>query len=94
MPKLTLPLLPLVIVAACSQAKVASLSPHDPAAREAVFLTKHDAATGRHCRVVDPDMPLPNVAAVLDTAAMPEYLRQAGVSADTGYAVSARRETW
>lgn len=91
MPKLPFAFLPLAVVVACSPPKAASVSPHDPAAREAVFLTKHDVAAGRHCRVVDPDVPLPDVAAVLDTAAMPEYLRQAGVSADTGYAVFSLR---
>jgi len=84
-------LFPLALVVACSQAKLSPASPHDPAARQAVLLTANDLAPGRHCRIVDPEVPLPNVAAVLDTAAMPEYLRQAGVSADTGYALFSLR---
>ena len=91
MSNLPLRFLPLAIVIACSQSRMSPVSPHDPAAREEVLLTSHDLAPGRHCRIVDPEVPLPNVATVLDTAAMPEYLRQAGVSADTGYALFSLR---
>lgn len=84
-------LLPLAVIAACTPKKLPTPSPHDAASREEVLLTSHDLAPGRHCRIVDPAVPLPNVTAVLDTAAMPEYLRQAGVAADTGYAVFSLR---
>lgn len=91
MPNLPLRLLPLAIVVACSQPKLSPASPQDPAAREAVFLTAHDLAPGRHCRIVDAAVPLPDVAAVLDTAAIPEYLRQSGMAGDTGHAVFSLR---
>jgi hypothetical protein len=84
-------LLPLAILAACAPTKRPSLSPSDPAAREAILLTSHETAPGRHCSIVDPEVLLPNVAAVLDTAAMPEYLRQEGVSADGVYALYSLR---
>lgn len=82
----------LVVVAlACTPNTRPALSPRDPAAREALLLTSHDLAPGRRCRIVDAEVPLPNVAALVDTAAVPEYLRQAGMAADTGYAVFSLR---
>jgi len=62
-------------------------SPEGPAAREAILLTPLNLTLGRHCRIVDPDAPLPDVATVIDTAAMPEFLQQAVVPAAGGYAV-------
>ena len=62
-----------------------AVAPLAPAAREALFLTRNDLAPGRHCDIVDPGVPLPSIATVLDTAAMPDYLRQAGAAADSGY---------
>lgn len=78
----------LAATASCTR-RVARPSPQGPAAREAILLTSHDLAPGRRrCRIVDPNVALPDVRAVLDTAAMPDYLRQAGVAAsDTGYAL-------
>lgn len=85
---LPLPLLSLAIVAAaCAPKKLPKPSPHDPAAREAVLLTAHDLAMGRRCHIVDADALLPDVAAILDTAAMPVLLQQAAVSTTTGYAL-------
>ncbi|MFL5560465.1 MAG: hypothetical protein ACJ79K_03235 [Gemmatimonadaceae bacterium] len=70
----------------------ASLTPRDSKARQAVLLTAHDLAPGRRCRIVDPEAPLPDVATIVDTAAMPEFLRQASISArDTGYALFSLR---
>lgn len=79
--------LSLAAVAACGPRKLPAPSPLDPAAREAVLLTTHDLAPGRHCRVVDPDAPLPDVATVLDTTAVPDLLQQAAISASSGYAL-------
>jgi hypothetical protein len=87
MRRLLVRLVPVALAAACSQKKLATPSPHDPAAREAILLTAHDLAPGRRCRIVDAEAPLPDVAAVLDTASMPEFLHQAGVSAASGYAL-------
>ena len=81
----------VVMAAACTPTTKPSLSPVEPVSREAVLLTAHDLAPGRRCRIVDPDQSLPDVATVLDTAAMPEYLRQIGVSADSGYALYSLR---
>ena len=68
------------------------LTPQDSKARQAVLLTAHDLAPGRRCRIVDPEAQLPDVASIVDTAAVPEYLRQANVSArDTGYALFSLR---
>lgn len=79
----TLMLLALTAVGCASRNR--SVAPRDPAAREALLLTANDLAPGRHCDIVDPDVPLPPIASVLDTAAMPDYLQQAGAAADTGY---------
>jgi hypothetical protein len=85
---LPLPLLSLAIVAAaCAPKKLPKPSPHDPAARESVLLTAHDLAPNRRCRIVDAAVVLPNVSTVLDTTAMPEFLHQAGLEAETGYAL-------
>ena len=91
MPMRHLPLsllsLAIVAAAACAPKKLPKPSPHDPAAREAVLLTAHDLAPNRRCRIVDAAVVLPNVSTVLDTTAMPEFLHQAGLEADTGYAL-------
>jgi hypothetical protein len=55
-------------------------------AREAVLLTKNVAA-GRHCSIVDANVTLPAVGTVIDTAAMPEYLKQVQLAPDSGYAL-------
>lgn len=83
---ITLRLLLLAATASCAR-RLPPPTPHDPAAREAILLTSHDLAPNRHCRIVDADAALPNVTAVLDTVAMPEFLRQAGLGSDTGYAL-------
>ena len=88
---LPLRLVPLVLVAACVARKLPTPSPQDPAAREAILLTSHGPAANRRCRIVDADAVLPNVAAVLDTGGMPEYLRQAGITVDSGYALLSLR---
>lgn len=63
-------------------------TPKDPAEREAILLTPLNLTLGRHCRVVEPEAPLPDIATVLDTAAMPELLQQAAVrAASSGYAL-------
>lgn len=85
-----LPLSLLVVAiaaAACAPRKLPPPSPHDPAAREAVLLTTHDVALGRRCHIVDAESRLPDVAAILDTAAMPVLLEQAAVSTTSGYAL-------
>lgn len=79
----TLTFLALTCVGCASRSR--SAAGLDPAARKAVLLTRNDLAPGRHCEIVDAKVPLPSIATVLDTAAMPDYLRQAGVGADTGY---------
>lgn len=85
---IALRLLLLAAAAASCARKLPPPSPQDPAARAAILLTAHDLAPGRRCRIVDAAAALPNVSTVLDTAAMPVYLRQAGVAAaDTGYAL-------
>ena len=81
-----LPLL-LAAVAACAPTRLPPPSPHDPAAREAVLLTAHDLAPGRKCRIVEAEAPLPAVATLLDTAAIPELFQQAAVTTANGYAL-------
>jgi hypothetical protein len=76
-----------IVAAACAPKKLPTPSPEDPAAREAVFLTAHDLAPGRECRVIDGEVPLPDVATLIDTAAMPDLIRQAGIAAASGYAL-------
>ena len=89
---LPLPLLSLAIVAAaCAPKKLPTPAPQGFAAREAVFLTAHDLAPGRKCRAIDGEVALPNVAALIDTAAMPDLMRQAGITADSGYALFSLR---
>ena len=61
--------------------------PSDPAAREALLLTRHDLAPGRRCDIIDPGVALPALETVVDTAAVPDYMRQAGVSVNSGYAL-------
>lgn len=78
-------LVPLVLVAACVSKKLPTPSPQDPAVREAMLLTRVNLTPFRHCRVVDPKLPLPDVATIIDTAAIPELLNQAGVPATSGY---------
>jgi hypothetical protein len=80
----------VVAITACASHSQAP-APRDAGTREALFLTTNETAPGRHCRVVDPGVPLPNVAAVLDTAAIPEYVHQIGMAGDTGYAVLSLR---
>lgn len=75
----------LALAAAGCASPARSTAPLDPAIREAMLLTRHDLAPGRHCDVVDARAPLPSIATVLDTAALPDYLRQAGAGADSGY---------
>lgn len=90
---LPLPLLSLALVAAaCAPKKLPTPSPQDPVAREAIFLTAHGLAPGRECRAIDGEVPLPNVATVVDTAAMPELMRQAAIAADSGYAIFSLRQ--
>jgi len=84
---LSLRLVPLALAAACVSKKLETPSPHDSAAREAVLLTPLNLTLGRHCRIVEPDVPLPDVATVIDTLAMPELLHQAAVPAADGYAL-------
>lgn len=62
-------------------------TPQDPVARERLLLTRNDLAPGRHCEIVDPEVALPPIETILDTAAVPVYMRQTGVSADSGYAL-------
>lgn len=88
MHRLPLPLLALAIVAAaCAPKKLSKPSPRDATAREAILLTTHDLAPDRRCRIVDAGAALPDVTSVIDTVAMPEFLRQARLGSDTGYAL-------
>ncbi len=80
----------LAATVACTR-RLPPPSPQDPAARQALLLTDHAVAPGRHCQIVAGDAPLPDVATVLDTAGMPEYLRQAGITASSGYALFSLR---
>jgi hypothetical protein len=80
-------LVPVALVAACVSKRLPPPSPQDPAAREAVLLTPLNLTLGRHCRIVDPGAPLPDVATVIDTGGIPELLHQAGVPPTTGYAL-------
>ena len=80
----------LAAISACGSHSQAPV-PRDATSRRALLLTENETAPGRHCRIVDADRPLPNVATVLDTAAIPEYLRQIGMASDTGYAVLSLR---
>lgn len=85
------PLLLAAFAAGCTPHPEAT-SPSDARTREALLLTSREIVHGRHCRIVDPDTPLPNVATIVDTAAVPEYLNQAGITAhDTGYALFSLR---
>lgn len=84
---LLFPIVAVALSAACAPHNTTSPAPEDSAAREAVFLTAHDLAPGRKCRIVDAEAPLPDVASVLDTAALPELLEQASVSTNSGYAL-------
>ena len=84
---LPLRIVPLALVAACVSKKLQTPSPEDPAAREAVLLTPLNLTFPRHCRIVEPDLPLPDVATVIDTAGMPELLQQAAVPVTSGYAL-------
>jgi hypothetical protein len=84
------PLFLSLAIIACGSHSPAPV-PSDAASRRALLLTANETAPGRHCRIVDADQPLPNVATVLDTAAIPEYLRQIGMASDTGHAVISLR---
>jgi hypothetical protein len=84
---LLLRIVPLALVAACVSKKLQTPSPQDSAAREAALLTPLNLTFPRHCRIIDPDLPLPDVATVIDTAGMPELLRQAAVPVTSGYAL-------
>ena len=79
-------LLSLAAVVGCG-GHIHPATPHDPAARESLLLTRTDLAPGRHCEIVDPDVVLPPIESVLDTGAVPVYMRQTGFSADSGYAL-------
>lgn len=82
--------IPLAATVACKP-QLPPPSPQDPAARAAVLLTDHTVTPARHCQIVAGEAPLPDVATVLDTAAMPEYLRQAGITTGSGYALFSLR---
>jgi len=83
-------LFPLAASAACTR-RLPPPSPQDPAARQALLLTDRAVAPGRHCQIVAGEAPLPDIASVLDTAGMPEYFRQAGITASSGYALFSLR---
>jgi len=82
--------LSLAVLGACGSHSQAPV-PRDATSRRALLLAENETAPGRHCRIVDANRPLPNVATVLDTAAIPEYLRQIGMAGDTGHAVLSLR---
>jgi hypothetical protein len=88
--RVSLLFLSLTAISACGSHSQAPV-PRDATSRRALLLTENETAPGRHCRIVDADQPLPNVATVLDTAAIPEYLRQIGIASDTGHAVLSLR---
>jgi hypothetical protein len=83
-------ILATTLAAGCPKPRPQVTAPQGAEAREAVLLTTH-TAPGRHCTIVDANAPLPAIGTLLDTAAMPDYLKQASVAPDSGYALYSLR---